>query len=123
MVYPSILTRKPGWGMQFIKNRLRQTFPHPACGKEWRGDFFPRPSHIGPGPCLHHGNVGPAGRSVQAPADRDGAGEPAKAMRRRRIRRNQRAGQLSDAVVAAWPKLPEGIRAGFLAMVKAAKAG
>jgi len=25
--------------------------------------------------------------------------------------------------MAAWPKLPEGIRAGFLAMVKAAKAG
>jgi hypothetical protein len=35
-------------------------------------------------------------------------------------RRNQRTGRPSDAVVAAWPELPQAIRAGIVAMVKAA---
>jgi hypothetical protein len=30
---------------------------------------------------------------------------------------------MSDAVVAAWPELPEAIRAGIVAMVKAALKG
>ena len=57
---------------------------------------------------------------MQETADRDGAGEHAKAMRRRRIRRNRRTGRMSVAVVAAWTDLPEAIEAGIVAMVRAA---
>ena len=58
---------------------------------------------------------------MQATADRDSAVEHAKAMQRRRMRRNQRTGQLSDAFVAWWSVLLQASLAGILAMVKAAK--
>jgi len=60
---------------------------------------------------------------MQATADRDGAGEHAKAMRPRRIRRNRRTGRMSVAAVAAWPDLPEAIRAGMAAVVKTSLMG